>query len=449
MKISNIDSFFLKQKEKVMLKYLVYYSLIFIFPIILADVYYIDDIGRVMSGTFNWINDGRPLLAFMAQILSNGEQLMPIFPLPLLLGIGLFDYTIVLLMGKFSPDLDCMLLKTEAMAFCFANLFLLENFSYSFEALGMIIPLSLFSIPFMIYNRINNKISFAVTLTLTILALCFYQALIGWYLGISFIESSLLLRKGRELKEILIRWTQRITPMVLGILLYKVTIAKMLVKGDYDTTHAGIVKIGSYEGILQIINNWYRLAEYLRIYFKSLNIVLLSLLFTLIIFIHYIYIKEYWKNASYSLSKKILSSTLLALIPIFIIISSIAPFLFLKSPVIASRVFISFTAFTFYIGISLYEVGRRYKFVKYVLPMFLIFNLSFSAAYGMGLKREEQHDAQIAHYLVYDMNQIEQSKNFRFEKISIMGIAPKCHEVELLTKTKPLIGRLVPAYLRN
>lgn len=98
------NTFLLTREEKKIFKYLLLYSFIFVLPIILANVYYVDDIGRSMDGRFAWMNDGRPLMAVMAQLLSMSRRIMPIFPVPLLLGVTLFTYTFILLARKYAPE---------------------------------------------------------------------------------------------------------------------------------------------------------------------------------------------------------------------------------------------------------------------------------------------------------------------------------------------------------
>lgn len=442
------NTFLLTREEKKIFKYLLLYSFIFVLPIILANVYYVDDIGRSMDGRFAWMNDGRPLMAVMAQLLSMSRRIMPIFPVPLLLGVTLFTYTFILLARKYAPETNHLLFKSGALAFSFTNLFLLENFSYSFEALGMIISLSLFSIPYLLNNKNYVRKSIFITFVISLCALCFYQASIGWYLGLSLMEFFAFMQEGKKYKEIFINWMQRIIPMMIATIFYKLVIAKTLVK-NYAADHEGLVHIGSSDGIVQILNNIHGFGNMLKAYLETLGPVLVGLFVIMLGFIYYYFLKECLKKSLYTGWKKAVGVVLIILAPAIIGLSSLSPYLLLKSPVFACRVFLPFTVFTFFIGILAYQVGKKCKIVRYILPLFLLFNLSFSAAYGIALKREDQHDAQIAQYLVYDINQIEQERMAHFDKIGILGVAPRCHEMEFLSKAKPLMSLLVPSYLNN
>lgn len=153
------ELFLLNERDKKIFFIVAIYSFLFVFPIILADVYYVDDIGRSMSGHAAWIADGRPLMMLMAAIISNGKSLLPVFPVPLLMSVILLDYTLVLLAKKYIKDGTIYSIGLP-LCLVFSNWFLLENFSYSYEALGMIVALCLFLRAFYLPSGVGS-ISFA------------------------------------------------------------------------------------------------------------------------------------------------------------------------------------------------------------------------------------------------------------------------------------------------
>lgn len=444
--LKNVKVLKLNQNEIKVFKYLLIYAGLFVFPIILANVYYVDDIGRSIDGDAAWKGDGRPVMLIMARIFSNGGKLMPVFPLPLIFAIFLLTYSVILLSRRFSLP-NKPIFKASILAFSFVNLFLLENFSYSYEAFGMTLALCLFIAPFVLYDMPNSKKYFCVTFLITIFSMSTYQAAVGAYLSLAIIENTYLLKRYISLKTAFINLIYRLMPLLLGVVIYKVTIAKALVKA-YAGEHAGTISLLSKNGINQLGINFMGFLDMWKLYFETLGPVLSVGVILIIVLSAYFMIREYWeKNNVINSWKNKIACILIAITPLFIAIASIFPFLFLQNPVYAPRVFLSFTIFTLYLGVLLYYIGQHCKYMLVFLPLFLLFNLSFASAYGMALNREDKHDAQIAQYIVYDLNQIEQQRDTKFEKISIIGSEPKAKEVILLNRKKPLMGRLIPGYM--
>lgn len=50
---------------------------------------------------------------------------------------------------------------------------------------------------------------------------------------------------------------------------------------------------------------------------------------------------------------------------------------------------------------------------------------------------------------IYDINDIEGKLGSKVENISFVGHSPKCRELVLADRKKPLYGRLVPIYMNN
>lgn len=446
-KFIDIHGFYLNARESKIFKYLLTYSFLLILPIILADVYYVDDIGRSMDGNAAWKNDGRPLMLIMARIFSNGNKLMPVFPLPLILAVVLLSYSLVLLARRISTERN-PLIVASALAFFFTNLFILENFSYSYEAFGMILALCLFSLLFVVFENPRGKRYFVISFLVTMISVCTYQAAIGAYLGFIIIESVICIRKNIQPKNILVNVIARLIPFIISVVIYKLTIARALVKIGYAKEHAGAISFFSEQGLHQIGLNFLGFLDMWKIYFFTMGPVLTAGIVLILVLSAYFMVREYRKQLNNLQGWKEWSVELyIACSSIAVAIAAILPFLFLQNPTYAPRVFLSFSIFTMYLGFLLCYVGQHCKYMYVFLPLFLLFNLSFSSAYGIALNREDKHDAQIAQYIVYDLNQIEQQQGKRYEKISILGTEQKCKEVELLSKKKPLMGRLIPGYM--
>lgn len=442
----NFNLFRIDDAHKNVFIFLFIYSVLFIFPIILANVYYVDDIGRVMSGGAAWNTDGRPLMYILAKILSNGSTLIPVFPVPLILSVFLLDYTIVLLIQKYIKETSLYALGIS-FSLIFSNWFLLENFSYSFEALGMVLSLSIFFSFYIIFDKLNTKKYYIISFMLCVINFSIYQATVGAYLAMISLELGYYIFTEKKYKEILLQLFARFIPLIMGFLFYKITIAAKYV-GAYGAEHAGIIMPFSTAAMHQIAQNIFNFSRLLGDYLWSLGpacIIILSVLIAATIKIN----REFWRESKRTKSSKILSICYFSILPFLLILLCILPLILLKAPVFAPRVMLSLTVFFLYVSFLFFYVIKEKKWVGGLACLILLVNLTFAASYGIILNREDKHDSQIAQYIVYDLNQIENETGERYKRVSLVGSAGPCHELELEGRKKPLMRRLIPIYMTN
>lgn len=424
--------------------YLLAYSILFIFPIILANVYYIDDVGRLMNGIATWQHDGRPLMYMIANVFSNGKLLMPVFPVPMFLAVVLLSYILVVYAKKYFPHGSAFTLSI-CLGISFCNLFLVENFSYIFESFGMIFSLSIFIGLFVICEDLKNKRNIAISVFLCVCSLSTYQAALGGYIGLAAIEAGRMIFQSRKYKDIIWQVVMRGILLCAGMVIYKLVIANQFIKG-YADVHGEIVNVLSISGIHTMKLNLVIFLHTFKDFFISLGTGPSLIITGLIVLGTFLICKDFCKSQSYGKKWKVIGCAYFVFLPSFLMFSSIFPYLFLAHPVFASRVFLSVTIFTLYIGFLMLYVGKRSKYV-YVCGLFLLLsNCTFSATYGTVLNREYQHEQQMAYFIVNDINHIENQTNKKYGKITFVGKAPRSYELQLTEKHKPLLRMLVPVY---
>ncbi|QXI27535.1 glucosyltransferase domain-containing protein [Pseudomonas vanderleydeniana] len=192
-------------------------SLLFVFPLILADYSYIDDNWRLFEAGTGWLAEGR----FMMELLYNGLSFTAaapnIFPLPLLIA----TLCMALALNRLSLDyfdqptvVDCLvvlpLLYTP---------FLLQALSYQYDGAGVLlgIVLVVYSITFrhrLLFLRV------LLSAVLLALALGFYQLTINVFVGLCCIEVLRALLDRVALKDILQALARRLLQMLFAALLY-------------------------------------------------------------------------------------------------------------------------------------------------------------------------------------------------------------------------------------
>lgn len=426
---------------------LVIFSLIYILPIIIANFYYIDDLGRSLSGYTGWNNNGRPLLSAISIILSDGKPLMDISPWIQIASIVVFSYSLILYVRKYVVEASAF--QIFCVSVCgYLNLFLLENFSYKYDSLGMILSLSLYFILFSLPDTLNKRKIFLISIVIVFLSSSLYQAAIGAYLSLVFLEVVWLLYNKDTWRIITRRILTRIVGILGGSIIYKMTVVKLMVKGNYSVDHAGILNLFSIQGIHKALTNSTGFALLFKSYGLTMGI--LGVLLALVLFIGVIYVAYViWHKREECILLKILSIGFVLITPVFLIVASVLSLIILASPVIAPRVMLSFTVFTLFIGFMLYHLSKMKKGFLIVGVLSAACTLSFSSYYGNLLTRQEQMNRLVAYTIIHDLNEMEVKYGRHFDAISFIGRSPNSHELSLAIKKKPLFGRLVPIYMNN
>ncbi len=155
---------------------LVIISILYIFPVILADRYYNDDLGRTLYGSIEWHKDGRPIGAVLFVLLCGGNTpIIDISPLPLILGVMLISYMLITYSKERLDFVSNDYLKLLVLLFIITHPLAISNLSYKFDC---IIMLAALSIPFAVYSIpdfVEKKKLFLYSLLSGILIMSMYQ----------------------------------------------------------------------------------------------------------------------------------------------------------------------------------------------------------------------------------------------------------------------------------
>lgn len=427
---------------------LIVFSLIYLLPIILANFYYIDDLGRSLRGYTGWDGNGRPLASLLALILSDGKPLMDISPWIQVASVILFDYALILFVRKYVPRNSAFKLFCVA-SFGYLNLFLLENFSYKYDSLGMILSLSIFLVLYSLPEELRLKKSILLSAGCVVAALSLYQASIGAYLSLAVVECIFLLYESNRWNIVFRRLLVRLAGILGGYVIYKLAVIQIFVsKEGYSAEHASLLNPFSSQGVQQFYGNVAAFGQMFKEYGLSMGILGILLLVVLGIGIIYMAL-SIWRRRTDSDPVKILSVILVLMSPILLIITSVIALVLLEAPVMAPRVMLSFTIFTLFLGVAIYQLSEIKKGFIFVAMLALICTLSFSSYYGNLLSRQEKMNTLVATYLVYDMNAIEAKQGKRIDTVSFIGNSPRSPEGILAIKKRPIFGRLIPVYMNN
>ena len=428
-----LDYFCLKGPYRLAFGYLLVFSIAFIFPIILANVYYWDDLGRSLYGYTEWTKNGRPLASLIGILLSNSHIIIDTSPFIQLVSICILSYVLILFAKKYIPS-QSPLVISGIVAFCYVNLNILQNLSFKYDCLGMILSLSLPVALYALPDEMSTLWAIVLSSLTCIGILSLYQASLGAYIGLAVIEVTELLIHQNNIREITFRIGLRILSLLIGCGIYKEIIVSLTVsQTGYAQKHAAVINFFASNGLSLLQHNILNFIQLLKLYAVTLGPVLLTCLIISAGAGLVMISKRSWISSD-SMAIKNFGAVLYILIsPVLVFFATFISMCFLQSPVMDCRVMLSFSVFTLYIGLILQYAASRIHNFFYVVSFFsLLVTLSFSSAYGNILYREELYTRQIAQHIVFDIDSIEHNAKKSYDKISIAGKSPVCHEYELI-----------------
>ena len=125
-------------------------AIIYVLPIMLANVSYTDDMGRFLDG-YGWRGDGRIFADYVLLATSFGNGIVTVFPFSLILSAIIFAISGIII-SSVSFDSDSKLKRLSGFIFI-ASPFLLENMAYKFDSLPMSLSVFFAALPFLIKNK--------------------------------------------------------------------------------------------------------------------------------------------------------------------------------------------------------------------------------------------------------------------------------------------------------
>lgn len=422
--------------------YVLAMSFVYFTPLIMSDIFYIDDIGRSIYGYSDWVYNGRPLADIVMIMLSFGSPIMDISPLPQILSIISLCACSVLLIKSISNEYNKTFIFFSSMALI-SNPFYLENISYKFDSLTMTLSMCLLMACF--FTKKKWVVNFLTGVVLIVSSLSLYQASIGCFIGIAIIESCFKIKnteKGGDddLYKVI---ALRVLQLIAGYLLYSFFISPNSVAGQYNIDHSKVISgtfsevIDSFFYNFEIISS--KLTEVARpvwvIFFIGLMLSYIS---------YSIIIVKLFKSGLNRFDF-IARSSILILSPLLVLAFGFIHLCFLAYPVVSPRVYISTGIFLMYFSISIQWLNIKNKLIYCFLSLLLLFFIVINYSYVNVLKSQNEMDRFIIKEIARELHQ----SNSTINRLSVIGVIPQSRQREYVSQKFHIIGDLVPLYMRD
>lgn len=398
--------------------------ILYILPIILGGIYYVDDINRSHLG-YGWDIDGRPLADFIYNIFSFGNPITDIFPFSqIFAAVLIFTSGYIISRSLGFSGVALLICSSSILIFPMT----IEVLAYRFDSFPISISILFSCIPFIFYN---NTFRFVISSTLCLLASLFiYQSSAFVYLSASILFSiNILLRSNQSISKSLLFSIKSIVLFAFSVMLYKVSSRAL------DLSFNGRDKTLGLEGI------YYGLSKNASGFYELLVQPLISsgLLYYIIPILSctFIYVIVMIIRGKINLT----NATMILVFILSMIIISPGSNILLASPWFTPRT--SIHASVSLIIPFLLVRSDKYNIIKYASVPYFLFCLMMISSFSSALKAEEHRRMQIINLI---QPEISKQQN---PLIVINGTMPNSNTYMLISEKLPFIKRLVPNYMSN
>jgi len=216
MKNKTIESFIKTNTPYIAITLL--FSLLYVFPIINAQVYYIDDLGRILTGK-DWSHDVRALAGIIHKAFTFNNEIVSFYPYSIILSACIFVFTLYTLGLKVLNLSKSNSAITATLSLC--SPFFLENLTYRYDSLPMTLSLIVPLLPFFIISRKKHFALSSVVAIFTSLSLFQVGSLSYFSFFIIYLFNVISIRKSAQLKEVILLSALCLFSYLIGYLLYK------------------------------------------------------------------------------------------------------------------------------------------------------------------------------------------------------------------------------------
>lgn len=193
--MKKINEYLSNNKFEILIFY--FLSFIYIFPRVLSNSDYNDDIFRSTTGDANWwYYNGRPLTVRLMHVFNQNVLMSDSTPLPVILGMTFFVICSLFLMKEFLQGYGSAT-KTALCSVFIINPFFISNITYKYDCLPMCLALGLSIIASLIGRNKTNIFIEISRFFILISILCIYQAALSLIISLIAIDLCVRALSGR------------------------------------------------------------------------------------------------------------------------------------------------------------------------------------------------------------------------------------------------------------
>jgi hypothetical protein len=429
--------------RSVFLAALLLYGLV-IWPIVHADRFYIDDLGRAYAGYLGWTGDGRPLANVVMELFNLGTPLTDLSPLPQLAALLLLAMLAVQVARRFG--IEGTWRPPLVLAPLVAQPFFLENLSYKFDSLTMSLAVTLAALA--VVGPAARGWRGVLGSVCILASLCLYQPALNVFLIFALAE--LLYEQARLCapRSLLALAGVRLLQLLVACGVYRCVLLAT-VKGHYAIYHQQLPDAAQAWPV--ILHNLAAFWSYVKTY-TATSWAALQWVYTAAGAMLALGASVRYAVANWPASRPRLRLTLV-LGPVAVALGAAilpwGPMLVLREPVFAPRVMVGVGALAsaamlaVSCALARWRVAPRWHVALLAAPAYGL--LVFAAAYGNALGLQKGYEDRLTADIAQDLSALADGAGVR--RYTLRGHAARPPVVQHDIRKYPLLDVLVPVYL--
>lgn len=445
----NLGAGFLRLKNRGTLFLLFGIALFYMFPILLANVPYMDDIYRITNGNLHWASEGKPLADYILRMMNMRQTVVDMAPLPQIVGLLLLCYGLVKFAERFFVSERGAVSLSLLLCALFSP-YLLENMAFRYEALFYLAGLGAV---FFIISLPDERGLHHVLIMLGLVALfSVYQPLITAFVVMTLFEAYYRVMTGTApIKKVFGGLMIRGVETVVAFALYTLLIPRFLVReaylaNSYVQMRAQIVSFSDPALLQQLFQHAGRYFEMITMIPRSMPDVLVGMLGAAIVASGLGMIWEVWQRQHLSLLERLLQVAGVVFLPLFALLATFFPFIFFANPEVTGRLMIGLSPWFLFMGVMMNHYWQKYNRVRCFLGiMIAIFFFGQSYSYGQATKAEHEHEIYIAMRLSEDIMAVMPN----VKELIMDGYSKESPQRRYAREKYPVFTWMMPIYLNH
>ncbi|MBJ9335175.1 MULTISPECIES: glucosyltransferase domain-containing protein [Citrobacter] len=404
------------------------FIIMYLIPLLIGNLYYYDDLYRAYLGYMSWDTDGRPFANLFYFVLTFGQTLPDIYPIPLLLGVAFYSYVGFLYARTNGFKFSIGFILSYAMLIM--NPLFISNLLFRYDSSFMVIALTLCVVPYSLTLKKWNAYIIGTAALITSFGL--YQAAISVFIALAGIEL-VLNTTNKSIRDAILICFERVSQLIISYLFYSHIILNAFSINDYFKSFNKMIEFSS-AGIGVLLQNINSSLYNLKLTFSSGMIIAITPV--AIAFLACL-IAYTFKNKKLS----VLFAVLIGSIAVTLSIPGIA--IFGENPVFYSRIYIGLGAALMFITLmpSILKYNNKYCTYCTVILSFYLFTVMSSVMNSVRADTSYQNDISQRIISAINNNHMAESGN-----IMIIGQSRHSPVTSINILSFPVIKIISPTY---
>lgn len=399
-------------------------------PIFSSNVYYMDDLYRVVLGIKGWSGDARPFAEIFYNVLTLQSDIVPdLYPAPLILAVVFLCFVFSMLSKRLSNGRDIL------FAFCICPLILSPLFSsnlhFKYDSPFMVLSVA-FALLSFCFEFKRTVACVLITATFVTLTLSTYQVSVNIFAVLTVVEFLYFATKG-DFRVAVLRLVNRGFGFIVGYFVYSKIIIHFVQVNKYFLEYSTTVGLDK-SGALKVFDNF---TSSFSIFTNSqslgFEIFVLCLVSAYVLTITNLLISNYKSISPFALAL----SSVFAFFTFVLLIPGVM--IFSEQPLFFARGYIGFGGFISAMLIPLCWASVRA--LRYILVIPYIYMVGFVYAAHNAFKLENDHIERTAISIIDDINR---SGYDDIKYIRVDGVLKNSSGTEVIVTAYPLVKNILP-----